>query len=189
MITNMVHAFTKRYLPLLLAAAAVAGWCDEPKKEKTEEKAMSDKVVKTDEEWRKQLTPEQYEVARKKGTERAFTGKYYKMDEQGVYHCVACDNLLFTSETKFDSGCGWPSYFKPVSEHAVKHVEDNSHGMRRTEVVCAKCGAHLGHVFPDAPQTPTGQRYCINSVILKFEKKGDAKEARGKDPEKKADRK
>ncbi len=147
------------------------------KSELTKEKTMTDKVEKTNEEWRKQLTAEQYEVSRNKATERAFTGKFYKSNDKGVYRCVACDNPLFTSETKFDSGCGWPSYFKPISEDAVRNVEDNSHGMHRTEVVCGKCGGHLGHVFEDGP-APTGQRYCINSIILKFEKKDADKDAK-----------
>jgi peptide-methionine (R)-S-oxide reductase len=114
------------------------------------------------------LSPEQYEVLRRKGTERAFTGKYYNSKETGVYRCAGCGNPLFDSETKFDSGSGWPSYYQAVSEDAVDTVEDQSYGMTRTEVLCARCGGHLGHVFPDGPE-PTGRRYCINSISLDFE--------------------
>jgi len=129
----------------------------------------AEKIVKTDEEWRKLLTPEQYEVARKKGTERAFTGEYWDFHDQGVYLCVCCGNELFNSETKFDSGCGWPSFMIPADSTAVAEHEDNTFGMRRVEVTCARCGGHLGHVFPDGPR-PTGLRYCINSASLTFER-------------------
>ena len=131
---------------------------------------MSDKITKTDEEWREQLTAEQYAVTRQKGTERPFTGKYYRSDEHGVYRCVCCGNELFRSEEKYDSGCGWPSFTAPIAEEAVETEMDYSHGMARVEVTCSRCGAHLGHVFDDGPG-PTHQRYCMNSVALDLEKK------------------
>ena len=128
-----------------------------------------EKVIKTEEEWRAELSPEAYHVCREHGTEAPFSGKFYHHEEDGVYRCVCCDAPLFTSDTKFDSGSGWPSYFEPYSDEALLEVTDTSFGMVRTEVRCAKCGAHLGHVFPDGPE-PTGLRYCINSVCLTFEK-------------------
>jgi len=131
---------------------------------------MTDKISKSPEEWRKQLTPEQFHVAREKGTERAFTGAYWNNKKAGVYTCIGCGAPLFSSDTKFDSGTGWPSFSDVMGEGNVETSEDTSFGMRRIEVHCKKCGTHLGHLFPDGPG-PTGQRYCINSCSLNFDEK------------------
>jgi peptide-methionine (R)-S-oxide reductase len=134
---------------------------------------MTTKISKTDIDWRNELTPEQYHVLREKGTERAFTGQYVNDHRRGLYRCAACGNELFDSETKFESGTGWPSFYQPFAPDAVDEEQDRSFFMTRTEVECASCGGHLGHVFPDGPR-PTGLRYCINSAALRLEPKGDS---------------
>lgn len=131
---------------------------------------MSDKVIKSDEEWKKELSLEEYRILREKGTEEAFTGKYWDHHEFGTYICAGCSTELFESDTKFESGCGWPSYFQPIDSSRIIYKDDSSYGMKRTEVMCAKCGGHLGHVFDDGPP-PTGLRYCMNSGSMKFIKK------------------
>jgi peptide-methionine (R)-S-oxide reductase len=133
---------------------------------------MSTEIEKSDQEWRDELTPEQYEVLRRKGTEPPFTGRYVHSKEDGVYRCAGCGAELFNSDTKFESGTGWPSFYEPTEKSNIELVQDASHGMVRTEVVCGTCGGHLGHVFPDGP-APTGQRYCMNSCALELEPNAD----------------
>lgn len=137
-------------------------------------------MKKSDAEWKKELSPEEYRILRKKGTEAPFTGKYYDHQEEGTYTCAGCGSPLFSWETKFDAGCGWPSFYQPLEEGNVESQEDRSHGMIRTEVLCSRCGGHLGHVFDDGPR-PTGRRYCINSAALKFKGKDGNGEAQGGD--------
>ena len=130
---------------------------------------MQEKIEKSDEEWRSELTEEEYLVCRQKGTERPFSGEYHDSKEQGMYQCRCCGEPLFSSETKYDSGSGWPSFFQPLSDDGITEERDTTHGMSRTEILCSSCGSHLGHVFPDGPQ-PTGLRYCVNSLSLKLDK-------------------
>ena len=135
---------------------------------------MTHEVEKSETEWRSELSPDEYEVLRQAGTERPFTGPLLHEHRTGIYRCRACGNELFRSDTKFESGSGWPSFYDPMDSDAVDLIEDRSHGMRRVEVRCKRCGSHLGHVFDDAPQTPTGERYCMNSVSLSFDPDGEA---------------
>lgn len=156
--SNLVYAF-------LIGMALTACGQSKSKQLASTENFMK----KTDAEWKKELTPEQYNILREKGTERAFTGKYWDNHEKGIYYCAACHQKLFDSETKFESGSGWPSFYQPISQSAVSVGTDTSYGMVRDEVVCSRCGGHLGHVFPDGPK-PTGMRYCMNSASMVFEK-------------------
>ena len=155
---------------LACAALLVFTWAAEPTNAPPKSWNMKDKITKTPEEWQKQLTPEQFRVLRKKGTERAFTGQLWNNHAAGVYRCAGCGLEVFSSDAKFESGTGWPSYFQPIDPKHVATEEDNSLFSRRTEVHCARCGGHLGHVFEDGPK-PTGLRYCINSAALTFDKK------------------
>jgi peptide-methionine (R)-S-oxide reductase len=159
----------KLNLAALLLVLLAMNACSQEKSHKNEG-GLQPKLVKSEVEWRKELTPLQYHVLREKGTERAFTGVYWDNHEKGVYHCSACHQKLFSSETKFESGTGWPSFYKPIEDSLITILIDKSQGMTREEVVCSRCGGHLGHVFPDGPK-PTGLRYCLNSVSLDFEKK------------------
>jgi peptide-methionine (R)-S-oxide reductase len=155
---------------LLLLDSSFVFAQQKPTPQQSKSKGPGMKVIKSEEEWKKILTEEQFYVMRQKGTERAFTGAYYDLHDEGRYLCAGCGQELFSSEHKFDSGTGWPSFWMPVTEENVETETDTSHGMRRVEVHCSRCGAHLGHVFDDGPR-PTGLRYCINSVSLKFVKK------------------
>lgn len=159
---------------------------DENLKDSAYSNADTNKLVLSNEEWKKKLSPEVYRIAREKGTEAPWSSKYELSKDIGTYYCAVCGNALFKSDTKFESGCGWPSFYEPISKGSVIYANDTSHGMRRTEVMCGRCGSHLGHVFEDGP-APTGLRYCINGVVLDFEKAKEAEEKYNKGENKPAD--
>lgn len=172
-----------KYIIIIVAIAITA--CATQKKENNMNEIN---INKSEKEWKQELTDEEYRVLREKGTERPYTGEYNDFFEPGVYVCAACGHELFTSDTKFESHCGWPSFYDKIDKKNIKEIPDNSHGMNRTEVVCANCGGHLGHVFNDGPN-PTGLRYCINSVSLNFVSKDEYKKQEGKDNESESDMK
>lgn len=159
----------KKNLVLLVAIGLIFPYCSQNKSVSQKKQSSTFELVKTEEEWKKLLSPIQYRVLREKGTERAFTGAYWDNHEKGIYHCAACKLALFHSETKFESGTGWPSFYQPIADSAILIRNDLSYNMVRDEVVCRRCGGHLGHVFDDGPE-PTGLRYCLNSAALHFEK-------------------
>ena len=162
-----------KFTSLLLLITLVA--CGQQKAKKNSPSVTSIvKIKKTEAEWKQQLSPEEYNILREKGTELAFSGKYWDNHEDGIYYCAACNQELFASQTKFESGTGWPSFYQPIRKELIAIGTDTSYGMVRDEVVCSRCGGHLGHVFEDGPK-PTGLRYCLNSASLKFEKKNEAK--------------
>lgn len=159
----------KYMLLLAVIGFACSGQSQEKAKPKKETPVASQEINRSEAEWKKMLTPEQYHVLREKGTDRAFTGKYYLHKEKGMYKCAGCGTELFSSDMKFDSDCGWPSFDKEIAGGKIKQVEDRSYGMVRTEILCARCGSHLGHIFDDGP-TLTGKRYCVNSTSIDFKK-------------------